>query len=207
LRGEDVSDLAKYNLQIAACAAVQIAEPEAKADEPEPEPKPEPATKPTDGAEGNEPEAEPELPEVAQLHDIIEDLRAQLAAAQARTEDAAKQAKLIQSAKDKEVNDLKALLDAEKSGRETEKMSFGEEMQKMTRAADDLKAENQAIAVRLAKLTGGALALSPDGNPITTWAEAMAQCGGDYVLACKRYPDIRESVYRKANPHLQHKKG
>jgi len=100
------------------------------------------------------------------------------AAFQARAETAEAALRMMQSERDK----AQAALAAERRTR-------AEELNKHSATVCGLQA-------RLDKLLGGALAFSACPS---TWPEALASCGGDYVKAAKTYPQLRDEYIRNHN--------
>lgn len=95
----------------------------------------------------------------------------------------------LQSEKDKALNALPAL-ERKLADREIELQS------QITKLNDALKDANE----RHSKLLAGGLTFAPAAPE--SWEEAMAQCNGDYAIAAKKYPKLRDEY----NARMKRKK-
>lgn len=169
VRAADLDELAQYDIRIAACDAVRIITDDTPGET-------------TAASATNEQRQEPvsmssDTTSCA-LHRRLDELEAAARAADER-------ARAVQAAKDRQISELTSTLTATT----TERDELAAVNESLRRALADAEA-------RLAKLLGAALSPLPDP---TTWAEALEACNGDYVEACRRYPQLRAELIRKAN--------
>ena len=115
---------------------------------------------------------------IAALEQRIVELEAAAHAADER-------ARAVQASKDRQITELASKLNEITKTRD----ELADASESLRRALADAEA-------RIAKLLGAAL--SPLSEP-TTWAEALGACNADYVEACRRYPQLRLDLIRRAN--------
>ena len=147
---------------------------------------------------------------------IVERLEAEAAQAKAGLEQAQKDLAALTEDRDAKAREIDALKAA---ASEAEKKISGISAELETAKADTQAAlELAAKAEARAKTAEGALARDPDalkgvrlagtdpvngtalagdGQEPSTWAQALAMCGGDYVGARRKYPKAWESQFKK----------
>ena len=154
---------------------------------------------------------------------IVEQLEADASVAKAALEVAQKDLAAVTADRDAKAAELEALK-ASAASAVAENGAIAEELATAKTALETSKADTQA-AVELAtkaearaKLAEGALARDPealkqmnlagtipvagamaagDGRDPQTWDEALKACGGDYVVARKRFPAAWASQFKK----------
>lgn len=202
LKMEDVSDLAKHKLQIAACAGLIEIEAATGGEAVTSVPVTPPPPAPAGAAVSPEPEAvitpagpppEP-VNEVAKLHDLltaqaarVTELEALLKTATEAAEASKASAKAMQAAKDKEVAAIRAEFQAVKDADQKLLESRQAEIVALTQ-------HKQEIEARLSRLTVAAIVPSdaaPQGFP-----EAVKACGGDVAEATRRFPELQKAFIR-----------
>ena len=170
VRASDVDELAQYDIRIAACDAVRIITDETQGEAA--------AASPAPDQPRGEPVSMSSSDPIAALEQRIVELEAAAHAADER-------ARAVQASKDRQITELASRLTEITKTRD----ELADASESLRRALADAEA-------RIAKLLGAAL--SPLSEP-TTWAEALGACNGDYVEACRRYPQLRLDLIRRAN--------